>query len=45
MPRDIVEINDVIVEHYSNHLANANFDRLYVRLTDVLGFALVGSQG
>ena len=45
MPRDVVEINDVTVEHYSNHLANANFDRLYVRLTDVLGFALVGSSG
>jgi hypothetical protein len=39
-----VEINDVTVEHYSNHLASANFDRLYVRLSDVLGFALVGSQ-
>jgi hypothetical protein len=42
---EAVEINDVTVEHYSNHLANANFDRLYVRLSDVLGFALVGSLG
>lgn len=41
---EVIEINDVIVEHYSNHLANANFDRLYVRLSDVLSFALVGSQ-
>jgi hypothetical protein len=41
----VVEINDVTVEHYSNHLAAANFDRLYVRLSDVLGFALVGTQG
>jgi hypothetical protein len=41
----VVEINDVTVEHYSNHLASANFDRLYVRLSDVLGFALVGTQG
>ncbi len=44
-PHEVIEINDVTVEHYSNHLANANFDRLYVRLSDVLGFALVGSQG
>lgn len=42
---EVIEINDVTVEHYSNHLANANFDRLYVRLSDVLSFALVGSQG
>jgi hypothetical protein len=40
----VVELNDVSVEHYSNHLASANFDRLYVRLSDVLGFALVGTQ-
>ena len=40
----VVEMNDVSVEHYSNHLASANFDRLYVRLSDVLGFALVGTQ-
>lgn len=44
-PLEVIEINDVTVEHYSNHLANATFDRLYVRLSDVLGFALVGSQG
>lgn len=44
-PNEAIEINDVTVEHYSNHLANASFDRLYVRLSDVLGFALVGSQG
>lgn len=42
---EAIEINDVTVEHYSNHLANASFDRLYVRLSDVVGFALVGSQG
>ena len=44
-PQEVIEINDVTVEHYSNHLANAIFDRLYVRLSDVLSFALVGSQG
>jgi hypothetical protein len=43
--QEVIEINDVTVEHYSNHLANATFDRLYVRLSDVLSFALVGSQG
>jgi hypothetical protein len=42
---EVVELHDVTVEHYSNHLANANFDRLYVRLSDVLSFALVGNQG
>jgi hypothetical protein len=42
---EVIEINDVTVEHYSNHLANATFDRLYVKLSDVLSFALVGNQG
>jgi hypothetical protein len=42
---EVIELNDVTVEHYSNHLANATFDRLYVRLSDVLGFALVGNHG
>ena len=44
-PGDVIELNDVTVEHYSNHLASASFDRLYVKLSDVQGFALVGSQG
>jgi hypothetical protein len=35
----------VIVEHYSNHLATANFERFYVRLSEVQAFALVGSKG
>jgi hypothetical protein len=42
---EVIELNDVTVEHYSNHLANAAFERLYVRLSDVLSFALVGTQG
>lgn len=42
---EVIELNDVSVEHYSNHLANASFDRLYVRLSDVHGFALAGNQG
>src|ERR1041385_5188502 len=37
-PPGVIEINDATVEHYSNHLANATFDRLYVRLSDVSGF-------
>ena len=44
-PLEVVELHDVTVEHYSNHLAQASFDRLYVKLSDVLGFALVGSLG
>ena len=42
---EVIELNEVTVEHYSNHLANASFDRLYVKLADVQGFALVGNQG
>ena len=44
-PLEVIEVNDVTVEHYSNHLANAGFDRMYVRLSDVHGFALVGTLG
>ena len=38
---EVIELNDVLVEHYSNHLATASFSRLYVPLKAVLGFALV----
>lgn len=41
----VIELSDVSVEHYSNHLPTASFDRLYVRLHEVHGFALVGGQG
>ena len=41
----VITLNDVTVEHYSNHLASATFDRLYVRLADVQGFALVDNHG
>ncbi|MCI0489423.1 MAG: hypothetical protein L0229_22755 [Blastocatellia bacterium] len=44
-PREVIELNDVTIEHYSNHLPTASFDRFYVRLTDVHGFALVGLPG
>lgn len=42
---EVIALNEVTVEHYSNHLASASFDRLYVKLSDVQGFALVGNQG
>jgi hypothetical protein len=41
----VIALNDVTVEHYSNHLASATFERLYVRLSDVQGFALAGNHG
>jgi hypothetical protein len=44
-PSEVIALNEVTVEHYSNHLASATFDRLYVKLSDVQGFALVGNQG
>jgi hypothetical protein len=39
--REVIELNDATVEHYSNHLAAASFSRLYVRLKDAHGFALL----
>jgi hypothetical protein len=42
---DVIALYDATVEHYSNHLPTASFDRLYVRLGDVQSFALVGSPG
>jgi len=42
---EVVELNDASVEHYSNHLPTARFDRLYVTLADVQGFALIGLPG
>ena len=43
--QEVIELYDATVEHHSNHLPTASFDRLYVRLGDVRGFALVTSQG
>ncbi|HEU4390098.1 MAG TPA: hypothetical protein VFV34_20010 [Blastocatellia bacterium] len=40
----VIELNDVTVEHYSNHLPTATFDRLYIRLREVQGFALEDAQ-
>jgi hypothetical protein len=39
----VIELNDATVEHYSNHLPTAAFNRLYVRLVNVQGFAMVDS--
>ena len=42
---EILELNNVSVEHYSNHLPTATFERLYVKLADMHGFAIVDAQG
>lgn len=39
---DLIELNAVTVDHSSNHLANVTFERFYVRLNDVKGFAFMG---
>ncbi|HKP86375.1 MAG TPA: hypothetical protein VJZ26_09775 [Blastocatellia bacterium] len=39
--REVIELDDATVEHYSNHLATASFSRIYVRLKDAHGFALL----
>ncbi|HKQ07881.1 MAG TPA: hypothetical protein VJ464_22325 [Blastocatellia bacterium] len=39
LSESLIELNAVTVEHFSNHLASAAFDRLYVRLDEVKGFA------
>jgi hypothetical protein len=37
---DILELEQSTIEHYSNHLPTATFDRLFVRLDGVHGFAI-----
>ena len=37
---DILELEDVSVEHYSNHLPTGTFSTLFVRLAEVRGFAM-----
>jgi len=37
---DVLEIEGCTVEHYSNHLPTGFYDRLFVRIDDVRGFAL-----
>ncbi|HSE98706.1 MAG TPA: hypothetical protein VLD57_10620 [Blastocatellia bacterium] len=41
---EVIELLEAHVEHYSNHLPAASFERLYVRLADVRGFVLDLSQ-
>jgi hypothetical protein len=38
---EIIELHNVSVEHYSNHLPTASFERLYVKLSDIHGFAIL----
>jgi hypothetical protein len=42
---DVLELVDVAVEHYSNHLPTGGYDRLFVRVADVQGFAIDTSAG
>ncbi len=42
---DVLELADASVEHYSNHLPTGGYDRLFVRVADVQGFALDGGTG
>jgi hypothetical protein len=41
---DILELEDATIEHYSNHLPTASFDRLFVRLEGVQGFAIGSNE-
>ncbi len=36
---DVLEMAECEVEHYSNHLPTAHFDKLYIRIEDIHGFA------
>src|SRR5258708_6461359 len=38
----LLEVEDVTVEHYANHLAGARYDRLFVSVSDICSFALTG---
>lgn len=37
---DVIELDEASVEHYSNHLPTGTYNRLFVRITDVQGFAI-----
>ena len=37
---DVLELQNVAVEHYSNHLPTGAYERLFVRIDDVQGFAI-----
>lgn len=36
---DVLELEDVEVEHFSSHLPTATFAKLYVRIEDIYSFA------
>ena len=42
---DVLELSGASVEHYSNHLPTGAYDRLFVRVADVQGFAIDASVG
>ena len=44
-PSEILELIEVTVEHYSSHLPTASFDQLYIRFSDVRGFAFGTHKG
>jgi hypothetical protein len=37
---DVLELQGASVEHYSNHLPTGSYERLFVRIADVQGFAI-----
>jgi hypothetical protein len=42
---DVMELADASVEHYSNHLPTGTYNRLFVRIADVQGFAIDSGSG
>lgn len=42
---DVLELASATVEHYSNHLPTGGYDRLFVRVADVQGFAIDANTG
>ncbi|HQR37478.1 MAG TPA: hypothetical protein PLF26_03670 [Blastocatellia bacterium] len=42
---DVIELEQCTVEHSSNHLPTGMFDRLFVRVDDVRGFAIDDGSG
>ncbi|HKY03696.1 MAG TPA: hypothetical protein VJQ56_02335 [Blastocatellia bacterium] len=38
---EVIELSNVAVEHYSNHLPTAAFERFYLRLSEIQGLAVI----
>jgi hypothetical protein len=36
---DVLEMDDCEVEHFSNHIPTAHYNKLYLRIEDIQGFA------